>query len=371
MTRRPGLSLTEVLVALFIMGLGTIAILTLFPLGALNMAQAFRDDRTTQCASQAGSYIRWYWQHRKDISALDSEPFFKALDDPAPPWFTPPSTPGSYVVPLVPGLDDNAPSYPVVIDPMGVVARPAGSPSQLMIGDDGRGDAAAAATPNQTNLARRNTDEVAKNTVNPKSLALRNCSLLDGYGYEPNGTPTVTGISIDRDMRYNWLWVVQRPVNSEKYRADVTVVVFDRRAHLFAPAGSETVFAPNYAEPGVARVTFPAGRSPAIQKGSWLLDATTTMSFKGTVFVPPNGPTPLPVTDPGWPPRPHVRNANFYRVLSATTNVLSGELDVELEVPLRPDRGGILPPAQANLRRFVVMNGVAEVFELSDPVVAK
>jgi hypothetical protein len=365
MTRRPGLSLTEVLVALFIMGLGTIAILTLFPLGALNMAQAFRDDRTTQCAAQAGSYIRWYWKHQKDASQLDGEPFFTALDDPAPPWFTPPSTPGSYVVSLTPA--DNGPSYPVVIDPMGVVARPVGSASQLMIGDDGRGDAAAAATPNQTNLARKGMRLLG----NTPALALRTCSLLDGYGYEPNGTPTVTGTTIDRDMRYNWLWVIQRPVNSERYQVDATVVVFDRRAHLFAPAGSETVFAPSYAEPGVARVTFPAGRSPAIQKGSWLLDATTTIAFKGTVFVPPNGPTPLPVTDPGWPPQPHVRNANFYRVLSATTNVLSGELDVELEVPLRPDRGGILPPAQANLRRFVVMNGVAEVFELSDPVVAK
>ena len=34
MTRRPGLSLTEVLVALFIMGIGTIAVLTLFPLNS-------------------------------------------------------------------------------------------------------------------------------------------------------------------------------------------------------------------------------------------------------------------------------------------------------------------------------------------------
>ena len=40
MTRRRGMSLIEVLVALFIMGLGVIAILTMFPLGAYQMAVA-------------------------------------------------------------------------------------------------------------------------------------------------------------------------------------------------------------------------------------------------------------------------------------------------------------------------------------------
>src|SRR5579871_5109208 len=62
MTRRPGLSLVEVLVALFIVALGSIAILTLFPLGALQMGQALKDDRTAQAAGQADGYMRWYWK---------------------------------------------------------------------------------------------------------------------------------------------------------------------------------------------------------------------------------------------------------------------------------------------------------------------
>ena len=45
MTRRPGLTMTEVLVALFVMALGTIAILTMFPLGMLQMGQALKDEQ--------------------------------------------------------------------------------------------------------------------------------------------------------------------------------------------------------------------------------------------------------------------------------------------------------------------------------------
>jgi hypothetical protein len=42
---RPGLSLLEVLTAIFIMGIGMLALMTLFPAGALSMARAIREDR--------------------------------------------------------------------------------------------------------------------------------------------------------------------------------------------------------------------------------------------------------------------------------------------------------------------------------------
>ena len=48
-----GAALVEVLIAIFIMGIGLLALLTLFPLGAIEMAQAIQDDRTAAVAADA------------------------------------------------------------------------------------------------------------------------------------------------------------------------------------------------------------------------------------------------------------------------------------------------------------------------------
>src|SRR5262245_8538599 len=54
--RESGITLIEVLTAIFIMGVGLLAVLTLFPLGALDMAQAIKDDRAQQIAVQAAEF---------------------------------------------------------------------------------------------------------------------------------------------------------------------------------------------------------------------------------------------------------------------------------------------------------------------------
>jgi prepilin-type N-terminal cleavage/methylation domain-containing protein len=51
MKHRAGLTLIEVLVAIFIMGVGMLAILTLFPLGLMTAGQAMQDDRVVQLVS--------------------------------------------------------------------------------------------------------------------------------------------------------------------------------------------------------------------------------------------------------------------------------------------------------------------------------
>ena len=48
-----GVTRTEVLVAIFLMGVGLLALLALFRLGALQMAQAIKDDRTFLVERQA------------------------------------------------------------------------------------------------------------------------------------------------------------------------------------------------------------------------------------------------------------------------------------------------------------------------------
>src|SRR4029079_1052426 len=52
---RRGITLLEVLTAIFIMGVGLLAILTLCPLGALSMARAVRDDRAATIAANGAS----------------------------------------------------------------------------------------------------------------------------------------------------------------------------------------------------------------------------------------------------------------------------------------------------------------------------
>ena len=50
---RTAITLVEVLVAIFIIGVGLLALLTLFPLGALELAQAIKDDRAGTIAAES------------------------------------------------------------------------------------------------------------------------------------------------------------------------------------------------------------------------------------------------------------------------------------------------------------------------------
>jgi prepilin-type N-terminal cleavage/methylation domain-containing protein len=51
--RKRGVTLLEVLTAIFITGVGLLALLTLFPLGALSMARAVKGDRAAAVAASA------------------------------------------------------------------------------------------------------------------------------------------------------------------------------------------------------------------------------------------------------------------------------------------------------------------------------
>lgn len=53
MTRRPAVTLIEVLIAMFIMAIGMLALLVLFPLGAVSMGHALQDDRCASTAAMA------------------------------------------------------------------------------------------------------------------------------------------------------------------------------------------------------------------------------------------------------------------------------------------------------------------------------
>jgi len=305
MSLRKGLSLVEVLTAIFITGLGIISILTLFPLGAMRMAQAFRDERSALAAYNAEQFFRSYWK-KHVVEAAIPDPFFDALNQPA-----------SGMPPCLP----HEPSYPVVIDPMGYLARG----RQNWVGDS------------LTLIPRRNlqvVDQVVDtNLTAALSLSLSLCSLRDGITADDNGNPTP-----EREFRYNFLWVVQRPRNADRFHANLTIVVFDRRAHMYAPLGSEQVFTVLF-EPRKSHVEIPRvfRNQLEVRAGDWALD--------GTIHAP------------GGNGRPGIRHARFYRIAAITDTPAGARL--ALETPISIPSDNIIAPYQGTL---VLLRGVSGVF---------
>jgi prepilin-type N-terminal cleavage/methylation domain-containing protein len=307
MTRRPGLTLTEVLVTLAILAFGVLAILTLFPLAASQMAIAVREDRSAQAANAADGYFRAYWKSQVVEYGGSTEPFYTALDDPDGTGPTPAAGP-------------NEPSYPVFIDPIGVNTR----------GSGWMGDSTTSAPRRSLNLLGGNPTQ-----------AFRVCSQMDSLGYDDNGHPLA-----DRELRYNWSWVIQRPLNSNKFSATMSVLVYDFRPNFFLPAGSEGVFASggtNGVVPGSTSLTltYNAGVAPNVKPGSWIMD----------------------VTDPtvaGNPANNKIRHANAYQIVSATPDMSGNAMYLELQTPLKKAND---PAVGAYNGRFLVLKGVSNVYQ--------
>lgn len=297
---RAGTSLLEVLVGLGIMAVGAIGAFVLFPLSAINVSRALIDDRTTTCAVTADGQLRDV--HRKVVDSKGAgETYFGALGP----------------------ANGEGPSLPVVIDPMGFYAR-FGSP----IGDAG-----------ETTISRVNLTTLTSNT-----LALRYCSQMDGLTFNEGGQ--VPGGLDMRELRYNWLWVVQRPVNRDAYTLRMQVVVFDRRTHMYAPPGTEAV----YGKTGPV-ITFVPGTStitgvPAtaeVRKGSWVMDGTIGADAMGR----------------------QLRHAEFYRITSVT-DAGDGTVVLETHRPIVRADGLVDRAVPTNYKYdgvLVVMPAVVEVFE--------
>jgi hypothetical protein len=372
MTRRPGLSLTEVLVSLFILTLGVIGILTMFPLGAAQMAYAVRDDRSSQAAVSADGYMRWYWQNyvcnSTNPSALFDANFQPAGSTQAPsilgglfdnpkqlggPFASLPSLATVNTAANQVNYTAGLMSYPVIVDPMGNLVRPG------LFGD----------APNYASIPRCSLVGITgTGQLNPNLYAYRACSLMDSLGYNPNGAPTS-----DLEMRYNWLWVLQRPqfvnqvyttgvngvvngtnvlnsssytsANMNLYTANMTVVVFDRRPYLYPPpsvAGFEVVMPASFTS-GSTTVVVPASSAQqalGLKPGMWVMDAT----------INPTGVAPVSLP---------IRQANFYRIVSITQ--VGAQVNIELQSPVSAPTG--YSALGFNYTgTLIALNGVSGVF---------
>lgn len=327
MSRRPGLTLTEVLVTLAILAFGILAILTLFPLAASQMAIAVREDRSAQAANAADGYIRAYWKSEV-VEKLPSptEPFYAALLDPNN-GVTPPHTGLTAAV-------AGEPSYPVVIDPMGYASR--GPVTGSWVGDAG-----------VSNAPRRTLSTILNTVPAPQrnQFAFRLCSQMDGMGYDENGRPTP-----DRELRYNWAWMIQCPDAGTRTTANLNVVVYDNRPSLYAPTGSEGTFntAAPHVEPGSTKLNLvrTAGVLPDIKPGMWVMDVTDPTVNS----TPPN----------------KIRHGYCYQVVSVVPDATGNVVYLELQTPLKLISNSGWPAASAFQGKFVVMRGVTGVYRRAD-----
>lgn len=307
MSRRPGLTMTEVLIAIFVVAIGLAGVMSMVPFGAKQMSDALVADRATSHALTIDGLVRMYWRDRLADGTMGSEPFWTALETPPAPGFSSPT--------------DDEPSYPVCLDPMGVLGRDSSNNAQKFVGDEGK-----------TFVTRRNMA-----LCSTSQLALRMWSQADGFTWddEMDGAIPKVGTNM-RELRYNALAVIQRRQNRNKSQATLKIVVFSNRRHLFYPLGSETVHQTPALVPGSTQIQLPT--SVEVKKGTWVMDATVV-------------------------PNSTIRHANFYRVVSAVENT-PGTYDIELHTPIRRTDGKIESIMDATgVATIVVMPGVASVFE--------
>lgn len=215
MTRRPAVTLIEVLVTLFIMAIGMLALLVLFPLGAISMGQALKDDRCASTASMA-----------ENVAIA-----MNVRHDPL----------------VVNGFAGTA--LPVYVDPYGAIQNlgPVG-------GVIPRVGVSFATTP---------------------ALADRWFSLPDDLAFSASGSANTapTGGVLDRGRRYSFAYLLTQPQPNPNQIVNLTVVVYSARpvtslapeqAYTAAPVGTNGLI-----------VTWAGPQpTPNIRRGGWVLDTT-------------------------------------------------------------------------------------------------
>jgi hypothetical protein len=343
-TRRPGITLTEALIALFIAAIGLICLMTLFPLAALQMGQAMKDERCGQLAMQADQKLRWYWKTHVIDGTLGQCQAMAAMDDPD-------GSTGSH-----PQAGNTEISYPVFLDPIGWVSRPAGN-ARDWVGENVSAPNFGIPRKNLFNFGTSSTNNpYGSSGIDSVAKAVQCCSLLDDLTYDTGGAP---GGTVERQGRYNFAAVVQKPTTGLRTTATLKIVVYDGRAPGYAPLGKTELImgtdATNQAnnigdqlfEVGATNLTNTYGAAnerPPLRKGGWVLDATTV----GT--EPNNGNASVTL-----------RHANFYRVVSVNDET-AGTLVLELQTPITRSDGKTGTTRNYN-GTLLILDGVAEVFE--------
>jgi hypothetical protein len=327
-SRHGGATLVEVLVAIFVMAIGMITLLTLFPLGLLSMAQAIKDDRTGTAAANATAIDKiWNIRFADNLANNLATTFYWNLNA---GWF---QTPPSITYPSLPAITAGNSGYPIYVDPFGINSSYGNTVGALTI----------AGWPNAPGFPRV---DISSTSGLVSSTAWRTSwfTLLDDLEFENNGVPAdgnpTAANNIKRDDRYTWAYLLRMPNVSNPQQVWLTVVVYSGRTQL----PSEQAFQARWlsASGNVVRLYWdPAAIRPPIRKGGWVLEPTL-------------------IAPPSLPPN---TNGVFYRVVNTTdaSSDIPGKLAVDLE--LQSNRHGITSGTDSGASVMVILEGVVEVFE--------
>jgi prepilin-type N-terminal cleavage/methylation domain-containing protein len=325
MRRRPGVTLIEVLVAIFIMAIGMLALLALFPLGAISMAQALKDDRCSSLAGNAEA-VAVAQDIRRDVAVTGG-----TWGAPGPTQLT---FNNAFVNPWnvqtanltqVPGYA--GPSFGVIVDPhmypqdpLHAVGPFAGPPATSATTGLPRCSLVLSANYGPANLPAH------PGTLSTYECA-RWCSMLDGVTFVrgdnagANGVPDVTQGSVVRDGRYTVAWLLRRPQASSDSVTQMSVIIYSNRPTSAGTGvtGEVTCSAAGVVGTTTVVLTYPGNR-PALRNGGWVLDTTPVQV--GAIPNPAGPPIPINVVL-GTP----------YRVVNVTDSG-ANQLTLELQTPL-------------------------------------
>jgi prepilin-type N-terminal cleavage/methylation domain-containing protein len=299
--KRHGVTLIEVLVAIFITAIGLMSILALFPVGAMSMRHAIDNGRAVQAAQNAFAYVT-AMKLTTDKNVISGNAFSQ-------PDVT------------LPAAVSGGPSYPVYVDP---------------IGTQGGGATFVQWVGSQKRIPRR-----VPSYVTDYHKMLTFFSIPDDMNFQPNGTPYVSpgGNIVEREVLYSWAYMLQRPNVDDTSFTTVTVAVYNRRPMSLSIPSSERMFnATGTAGQNLVSISWDptlGQTQPSLKIGQWFVDCSAETTAQG---IRQNGPF----------------HAKFYRVVGLTVNPGTSPptIDVETQSPLAFDVSAVL-----------VLDNVMEVFE--------
>jgi hypothetical protein len=330
MNRRHGTTLVEVLVAIFTMGIGMLALLTLFPLGAASMAQAIKDARSAHSAAKASAVAEFF---------VDPD-----INNPNNPNSTSvtlgirnnPDITGAFASPG--GLANlgannyDGPSYAVYVDPFGLYSSL--PPFTAWVG--GKFQAGVYGIPRRSPRLFRTLTEAQKPDVRD-NLIRRYFTLQDDIVFDKNsGLADLGSGEVQRESSYSWAYLLRRPRRPLNNEVDISIVVYNQRPLRLTGGVNPTEYAygANFDNTqNVITMSWDPNKGevrPPLRTGGWVLDATI---FNG---------------------QPH---GFFYRVIDIT-EIGPTSLQLTCETPFKE-----FPATAQNGGVIMVLEGVVEVIE--------